>query len=43
LFQSLHQDGSTVAVITHDQQLAARFPRREEVLDGRLTSSAVCA
>ena len=39
LFHSLHQEGSTVVVITHDQQVAARFPRREEVLDGQLVSS----
>ena len=26
-------------VITHDQQIAARFPRREEVLDGQLVTS----
>ena len=43
LFQSLHADGSTVVVITHDQQLAARFPRREEVLDGQLVSALVAA
>jgi putative ABC transport system ATP-binding protein len=39
LFESLHDEGSTVVVITHDQQLAARFPRREEVLDGRLVGA----
>ena len=43
LFHSLHQDGSTVVVITHDQQLAAGFARREEVLDGQLMSTAVLA
>jgi putative ABC transport system ATP-binding protein len=43
LFHSLHSDGATVVVITHDQQVAARFPRREEVLDGQLTSSLVPA
>ena len=43
LFHSLHRDGSTVVVITHDQQLAAGFPRREEVLDGQLISAAVAA
>jgi putative ABC transport system ATP-binding protein len=43
LFHSLHADGATVVVITHDQQVAARFPRREEVLDGQLTSSLVPA
>jgi putative ABC transport system ATP-binding protein len=39
LFHSLHEDGATVVVITHDQQIAARFPRREEVLDGQLVTS----
>jgi putative ABC transport system ATP-binding protein len=41
LFHSLHGDGATIVVITHDQQIASRFPRREEVLDGQLTSSLV--
>ncbi len=41
LFHSLHRDGSTVVVITHDQQVAEGFPRREEVLDGQLVSLAV--
>jgi putative ABC transport system ATP-binding protein len=39
LFHSLHRDGATVVVITHDQQVAAGFSRREEVLDGRLMSA----
>jgi putative ABC transport system ATP-binding protein len=43
LFHSLHSEGSTVVVITHDQQVAASFPRREEVLDGQLVSSASLA
>ena len=43
LFHSLHHDGATVVVITHDQQVAAGFPRREEVLDGRLTSTMAAA
>ena len=41
LFHSLHDDGSTIVIITHDQQLAAGFARQEEVLDGQLMSSAV--
>jgi putative ABC transport system ATP-binding protein len=41
LFHSLHRDGSTVVVITHDHQLAEGFARREEVLDGQLTSVLV--
>ena len=43
LFHSLHRDGATVVVITHDQQLAAGFARREEVLDGQLVAAAVAA
>ena len=39
LFHSLHDEGATILVITHDQQIASTFPRREEVLDGQLTSS----
>lgn len=38
LFHSLHHDGATVVVITHDQQLAARFLRCEEVFDGRIVN-----
>ena len=41
LFHSLHGDGATVVVITHDHQLAATFPRREEVLDGQLMPALV--
>lgn len=29
-------DGATIVVITHDQQVAARLPRRLEILDGRI-------
>jgi putative ABC transport system ATP-binding protein len=36
LLEELHAEGSTIAVITHDRDLAARFPRRVEVLDGRI-------
>jgi putative ABC transport system ATP-binding protein len=39
LFHVLHDEGATIVVITHDQQIASTFPRREEVLDGQLTSS----
>jgi putative ABC transport system ATP-binding protein len=41
LFHSLHAEGSTVVVITHDHDVAARFARREEVLDGQLMSGLV--
>jgi putative ABC transport system ATP-binding protein len=34
LFDELYADGATIVVITHDREIAARFPRRVEVLDG---------
>jgi putative ABC transport system ATP-binding protein len=43
LFHSLNGDGSTVVIITHDQQLAEGFGRREEVLDGQLVASLVAS
>ena len=30
------QDGTTIVVITHDLSVAARLPRRVEILDGRV-------
>jgi putative ABC transport system ATP-binding protein len=36
LIESLHQQGTTIAVITHDRGIAARMPRRIELLDGRI-------
>lgn len=38
LLEELHRDGTTVAVITHDPQIAARLPRRVELRDGRVTA-----
>jgi putative ABC transport system ATP-binding protein len=34
----LNADGSTIVVITHDRNLAARLPRQVEMLDGRIVA-----
>jgi len=36
LLERLHDEGTTVVVITHDVDLAARLPRRIELRDGRI-------
>jgi putative ABC transport system ATP-binding protein len=41
LFRGLNEDGTTIVVITHDRDLAALFPRRVEMRDGRLDEVAV--
>jgi putative ABC transport system ATP-binding protein len=38
LIETLHDEGATIAVITHDRDLAARLPRQVEMLDGRIVS-----
>jgi putative ABC transport system ATP-binding protein len=38
LIEALHDEGATIAVITHDRDLAARLPRQVEMLDGRIVS-----
>ncbi|MEO3808635.1 ABC transporter ATP-binding protein [Sphaerisporangium sp. B11E5] len=38
LLRDLHNGGATIIVITHDRDLAARLPRRIEVLDGRVVT-----
>jgi putative ABC transport system ATP-binding protein len=38
LLTALHADGTTVAIITHDLEVAARVPRRVEIRDGRIRS-----
>jgi putative ABC transport system ATP-binding protein len=40
LLRQLHAGGTTIAVITHDQGLAATLPRRVEVCDGRIVGDS---
>ena len=40
LLHELNADGATILVITHDGGLAARLPRRLEVLDGQIVADS---
>jgi len=36
LFHSLHSEGRTIVIVTHNESIAAALPRRLHILDGRL-------
>ena len=38
LLHELAADGATLVLITHDQQVAASFPRRLHMRDGRIVA-----
>ncbi|MBV8064758.1 MAG: ABC transporter ATP-binding protein [Actinobacteria bacterium] len=38
LIDELNAEGATIVVITHEQEIADRFPRRISLLDGRVVS-----
>lgn len=40
LLDALHRQGTTIVVITHDQNLAGRLPRQVEMLDGRIVADS---
>jgi putative ABC transport system ATP-binding protein len=43
LLTELNAEGTTIAVITHDREIAARLPRRVQVRDGRVVADTATA
>jgi putative ABC transport system ATP-binding protein len=43
ILHELHAEGATIAVITHDREIAASLPRRVEMHDGRIVDDQVAA
>jgi putative ABC transport system ATP-binding protein len=40
LLDDLHAAGTTIMVITHDERIATRMPRRVEMIDGRIVTDS---
>jgi putative ABC transport system ATP-binding protein len=40
LLHRLHEEGTTIALITHDRDIAASLPRRVEIRDGRIVADS---